>query len=36
MKLKLVASAALMAAALLSGGHAIAQDKLTVWWVKGF
>ena len=36
MKLKLVASAALMAAALLSGGHAAAQEKLTVWWVKGF
>ena len=36
MKFKLVATAALMTAALLSGGHAVAQDKLTVWWVKGF
>ena len=36
MKLKLVASAALMTAALLSGGHAAAQEKLTIWWVKGF
>ena len=36
MKLKLVATAALAAAALLAGGHAVAQEKLTVWWVKGF
>ncbi|MEO8857746.1 MAG: ABC transporter substrate-binding protein [Burkholderiaceae bacterium] len=36
MKFKLVASAALMAAAMLSGSHAVAQEKLTVWWVKGF
>ena len=36
MKFKLVATAALMTAALLSGGHAAAQEKLTVWWVKGF
>ena len=36
MKLKLIASAALMTAALLSGGHACAQEKLTIWWVKGF
>ena len=36
MKLKLIASAALMTAALLSGGHASAQEKLTIWWVKGF
>ena len=36
MKLKLAATAALMTAALLSGAHALAQDKLTVWWVKGF
>jgi multiple sugar transport system substrate-binding protein len=36
MKLKLVASAAVMTAALLSAGHAAAQEKLTVWWVKGF
>ena len=36
MKLKLIATAALTTVALLSGGHAAAQEKLTVWWVKGF
>ena len=36
MKLKLVASAALIAATLLSGGQAVAQEKLTIWWGKGF
>lgn len=30
MKLKLVATAALAAAALLAGGYAVAQEKLTV------
>ena len=36
MKFTLVAGAAIATAALLSGGHAAAQEKLTVWWVKGF
>lgn len=36
MKLKLLATAAFMTTALLAGGHAVAQEKLTVWWVKGF
>ena len=36
MKLKLVATAAFVTTALLSGGQAVAQEKLTVWWVKGF
>ena len=36
MKLKVVATAAFVTAALLAGGHAAAQEKLTVWWVKGF
>ena len=36
MKLKLIATAALTTVALLSGGQAAAQEKLTVWWVKGF
>jgi multiple sugar transport system substrate-binding protein len=36
MKFKLAATAALMAAGLLASGHASAQEKLTVFWVKGF
>ena len=36
MKLKVVVSAALLAAGLVAGGAASAQEKLTVWWVKGF
>ncbi len=36
MKLKLVATAAVMATALLASGHARAQEKLTIWWEKGF
>jgi len=36
MKFKLLATAALTASALLASGHAAAQEKLTVWWVKGF
>ena len=36
MKFKLVATAALMASALMASGYANAQEKLTVWWVKGF
>ena len=36
MKTKLFVTSALMAAALLAHGQAAAQEKLTVWWVKGF
>ncbi len=36
MKLKVVVTAALLAAGLVAGGAASAQEKLTVWWVKGF
>ncbi len=36
MKLKLIATAALMAGALMAAGQASAQEKLTVWWGKGF
>ena len=36
MKLKTVALATLAAAGLLVGAQASAQEKLTVWWVKGF
>ena len=36
MKLKHVVTAALIAAGLVAGGAASAQEKLTVWWVKGF
>ena len=36
MKFKLLATAACMTTALLASGHAVAQEKLTVWWVKGF
>ena len=36
MKLKTVFAAALVAAGLVAVGQASAQEKLTVWWVKGF
>ena len=36
MKLKTILSTAMVAAGLISGGQAVAQEKLTVWWVKGF
>ena len=36
MKTKLFLTSTLMAAALLAHGQASAQEKLTVWWVKGF
>ena len=36
MKPKLILTAALVAAGLLVSGHASAQEKITVWWVKGF
>jgi multiple sugar transport system substrate-binding protein len=36
MKLRTVLAAALVAAGLVSAGQAMAQEKLTVWWVKGF
>jgi multiple sugar transport system substrate-binding protein len=36
MKLKTALSVALVAGGLIASGHAIAQEKLTVWWVKGF
>jgi multiple sugar transport system substrate-binding protein len=36
MKPKLILTAALMAAGLLASGQAAAQEKITVWWVKGF
>jgi len=36
MKTKLFVTSALMGAALLAAGPAAAQEKLTVWWVKGF
>jgi multiple sugar transport system substrate-binding protein len=36
MKLKVVVSATLLAAGLVAGGAASAQEKLTVGWVKGF
>jgi multiple sugar transport system substrate-binding protein len=36
MKFKLLATAACMTTALLASGHVMAQEKLTVWWVKGF
>jgi multiple sugar transport system substrate-binding protein len=36
MKLRSVLAAALVAAGLVSAGQAVAQEKLTVWWVKGF
>jgi multiple sugar transport system substrate-binding protein len=36
MKFKLLATAACMTTAMLAGGHAAAQEKLTVWWAKGY
>jgi multiple sugar transport system substrate-binding protein len=36
MKLKSVLSAAMIAAGLIAFGNAMAQEKLTVWWGKGF
>ncbi|MDZ4146590.1 MAG: ABC transporter substrate-binding protein [Burkholderiales bacterium] len=36
MRPKLLLTAALVAAGLLVSGHASAQEKITVWWVKGF
>ena len=36
MKMKSVLCVALTAAGLLLGAQASAQEKLTVWWVKGF
>ena len=36
MKMKTLAVAAMAAAGLLVGAQASAQEKLTVWWVKGF
>jgi len=36
MRLKTILAAAMVAAGLISAGQAAAQEKLTVWWVKGF
>ena len=36
MKFKLLATVACMTSAMLVSGHAAAQEKLTVWWGKGF
>ena len=36
MKLKTILTSAMVAAGLLVAGQAAAQEKLTVWWVKGF
>jgi multiple sugar transport system substrate-binding protein len=36
MKFKSVLTAAMVAAGLVAAGQAAAQEKLTVWWVKGF
>lgn len=36
MQIKTLLASALVAAGLLSGAQAVAQEKLTVWWVKGF
>ena len=36
MKIKTLLTAAMVAAGLVSAGQAVAQEKLTVWWVKGF
>src|SRR5687768_10202148 len=36
MRLKTILAAAMVAAGLIATGQAAAQEKLTVWWVKGF
>jgi multiple sugar transport system substrate-binding protein len=36
MKLKTVLTTAMVAAGLIASSHALAQEKLTVWWGKGF
>ena len=36
MRMKTVLTSALFATGLLAGSQAVAQEKLTVWWVKGF
>ena len=36
MKLKTILASAMVAAGLIASGQAAAQEKLTVWWVKGF
>ena len=36
MKLKTILAGAMVAAGLVVAGQAVAQEKLTVWWVKGF
>jgi multiple sugar transport system substrate-binding protein len=36
MRLKTILAAAMVAAGLIASGQAAAQEKLTVWWVKGF
>ena len=36
MQVKTILASAMVAAGLLVGGQAVAQEKLTVWWVKGF
>jgi multiple sugar transport system substrate-binding protein len=36
MHIKTLLASTLVAAGLLGGGQAVAQEKLTVWWVKGF
>jgi multiple sugar transport system substrate-binding protein len=36
MKIRTILATAMIAAGLLASGHAAAQEKLTVWWVKGF
>ena len=36
MRLKTILATAMVATGLISAGNALAQEKLTVWWVKGF
>jgi multiple sugar transport system substrate-binding protein len=36
MKIKTILATAMVAAGLITAGQAVAQEKLTVWWVKGF
>ena len=36
MKMKYLVSASLIAAGLMANGAAFAQEKISVWWVKGF